>query len=61
MKSWFSFSGVREEIRKISWPKRGEMTKNTTIVLGFVAFFVVYFILTEFVLVAAMRWLGIGA
>lgn len=58
--AWFSFSGISEEIRKIHWPKKKEMTRNTTIVVLFVAFFMVYFILVEFLLVAALKLIGIG-
>lgn len=58
--SWFSIAGIKEEIRKISWPTRKEMSRNTTIVLGFILFFVAYFIITEFVLVWALGLLGMG-
>lgn len=58
--SWFSIAGIKEEIRKIKWPTRKEMTRNTTIVVSFILFFVAYFLLTEVVLVAALRLIGIG-
>lgn len=45
--SWFSIQGIKEEIRKIQWPKRNELVKNTGIVITFIAFFSVYFLLTE--------------
>ncbi|CAM4145492.1 preprotein translocase subunit SecE [Erysipelothrix inopinata] len=58
--SWFSIAGIKEEIRKIRWPNRKEMSRNTTIVITFVLFFVAYFFLTEFVLIRALKLLGIG-
>ncbi|NLL75087.1 MAG: preprotein translocase subunit SecE [Erysipelothrix sp.] len=58
--SWFSIAGIKEEIRKITWPNRKDMTRNTTIVIGFILFFVAYFILTEFVLVWALQQLGLA-
>lgn len=58
--SWFSIAGIKEEIRKISWPKRKDMSRNTTIVLGFILFFVAYFLLTEIVLIWALNLLGMG-
>lgn len=58
--SWFSIAGIKEEIRKITWPNRKVMTRNTTIVIGFILFFVAYFILTEFVLVWALQQLGLA-
>ncbi len=49
--SWFSIAGIKEEIRKISWPKRKDMVSNTTIVVGFLLFFAAYFMLTEVILI----------
>ncbi|CAM3735101.1 preprotein translocase subunit SecE [Erysipelothrix urinaevulpis] len=57
---WFTLAGIKEEVRKIHWPDRKEMTSNTTIVLSFVLFFMAYFIITEFVLVAGLKLIGIG-
>lgn len=37
------FSDVAREMRKVSWPKRKELTRYTVIVLGTVAFFSVFF------------------
>ncbi len=58
--SWFSIAGIKEEIRKITWPTRKDMSRNTLIVVSFILFFVVYFVLTEFVLVWALNLLGMG-
>lgn len=57
---WLTIAGLKEEIRKIQWSNRKDVVRNTKIVLAFIAFFVCYFIITEFVLVAALRLLGIG-
>lgn len=57
---WLTLAGLKEEVRKIQWPNRKDVTKNTKIVVGFITFFVGYFILTEFVLVGALKLLGIG-
>lgn len=58
--NWLTIAGLKEEIRKIQWPTKKNVAKNTRIVLAFIAFFVAYFIVTEFILVAALRLLGIG-
>lgn len=59
--SWFTIAGVKEEIKKISWPKGKEMVSNTTIVIGFLLFFAAYFMLTEVVLVWVLNNLiGVG-
>lgn len=49
--SWFSIAGIKQEVKKISWPKRKEMINSTTIVIGFLLFFAAYFLLTDVVLV----------
>lgn len=59
--SWFTLAGIKEEVKKISWPKRKEVVSNTTIVIGFLLFFAAYFMLTEVVLVWALKNLiGVG-
>ncbi len=57
---WFTLSGIKEEIRKIHWPDKKEMSQNTTIVISFVLFFMLYFVLVEFILVAGLKLIGIG-
>ena len=49
--SWFSIAGIKQEVKKISWPKRKEMINSTTIVISFLLFFAAYFLLTDVVLV----------
>ena len=59
--TWFTLAGIKAEIRKIRWPNKKEMASNTSIVIGFILFFAAYFILTEFVLVWALKNLvGVG-
>lgn len=58
---WFSIGGIKEEIRKIHWPSTKEMSKSTLVVLTFVVLFAIYFFITEFVLVALLRLIGIGS
>ena len=56
---WLTIDGLKEEFRKIEWPKRNQMAKDTVTVLGFIAFFVVYFIITEFVITQFLRMLKV--
>ncbi|AZU59896.1 preprotein translocase subunit SecE [Neobacillus mesonae] len=37
------FSDVIREMRKVSWPRRGELTRSTVTVLTTVAFFAIFF------------------
>lgn len=57
---WLTLAGIKEEVRKIHWPDRKEMSKNTTVVVSFVLFFVAYFVFVEFILVALLKLIGIG-
>ena len=57
---WFTLAGIKEEVRKIHWPDKKEMSTNTTTVVAFVLFFVAYFVFVEFILVAALKLIGIG-
>lgn len=56
---WFSLKGVREEVRKIQWPKRKEMVTYTASVLGFVVFFAVYFMFSEIIISQILRMLKV--
>ncbi|HZJ87273.1 MAG TPA: preprotein translocase subunit SecE [Erysipelothrix sp.] len=56
---WLTIAGLKEEIRKIEWPKRKQMVSDTITVLGFIGFFVVYFLITEFVITQFLRLLKV--
>lgn len=57
--SWLTLQGLKDEIRKIEWPKRAQMTKDTITVLGFIGFFVVYFLITEVIISQILRLLKV--
>lgn len=57
--SWFSIKSIKDEIRKIEWPKRPQMLKDTSVVLAFIGFFVVYFLITEVVITGILRLLKV--
>ncbi|MBS4193377.1 preprotein translocase subunit SecE [Bacillus sp. FJAT-49705] len=42
------FRDVAREMRKVSWPKRKELTSYTITVLATVAFFAVFFAVVDF-------------
>jgi preprotein translocase subunit SecE len=42
------FSEVLREIRKVSWPRRGELTRYTVTVLSTVVFFALFFEVIDF-------------
>ncbi|MCM3768189.1 MULTISPECIES: preprotein translocase subunit SecE [Bacillaceae] len=37
------FSDIAREMRKVSWPKRSELTRSTITVVSTVAFFAIFF------------------
>lgn len=57
--SWFSIKGIKEEIRKIQWPNKKDMSKDTLTVLAFVFFFAIYFMLTEVIISQVLRMLKV--
>ena len=58
---WFSISGIREEIKKIRWPKRKELAKDTYTAIMFMAAFAVYFVLADLIVSIVLRALGVIA
>ena len=40
---WFSLEGIKEEIKKVRWPKKDDMVKDTETVVIFVALFALRF------------------
>ncbi|MDR1795530.1 MAG: preprotein translocase subunit SecE [Erysipelotrichaceae bacterium] len=57
---WFSIKGIAEEIKKIRWPKKDEMVKDTMTALVFMALFAGFFALCDLVVVMIMKVIGIG-
>ena len=57
--SWFSIKGIKEEIRKIQWPNKKDMSKDTLTVLAFVFFFAIYFMFTEVIISQVLRMLKV--
>lgn len=49
------FSDIAREMRKVSWPKRGEMTRYTITVLSTVIFFALFFEVIDFGLSKLIR------
>ena len=47
---------VMSEMRKVSWPKRKQLTRYTIVVLVTVVFMAVYFALTDFGISSVMEW-----
>lgn len=56
---WFSLSGIRQEIKKIRWPKREELFKDTYVALTFMIAFAIFFIISDFLVTLVLRLLGV--
>ena len=50
------FSNVVSEMRKVSWPKRKELTRYTVIVLSTVIVMALYFAVIDLGVSEALRW-----
>ena len=50
------FKNVVSEMRKVSWPKRKELTRYTIIVLSTVIFMALFFALVDTVISELFRW-----
>ncbi|MDD2592645.1 MAG: preprotein translocase subunit SecE [Erysipelotrichaceae bacterium] len=58
---WLTFGGIKEEIKKIRWPKKDDMFRDTQTVLIFIFGFGLYFVFCELFVAQFLRLLGIGA
>lgn len=58
---WFSISGIRQEIKKVRWPKRDELLKDSTVALLFMLAFAAYFVFADFIVSMVLRFLGVIA
>ncbi|GKV68455.1 protein translocase subunit SecE [Sporosarcina sp. NCCP-2716] len=50
------FKNVVTEMRKVSWPKRKDLTRYTIVVISTVVFMAVYFGLVDLGLSRVMEW-----
>lgn len=50
------FNNVVSEMRKVSWPKRKELTRYTIVVLSTVIFMALFFALVDTGISALLRW-----
>ncbi|PSL29659.1 preprotein translocase subunit SecE [Planomicrobium soli] len=50
------FNNVLSEMRKVSWPKRKELTRYTIVVLSTCIFMALFFALIDTGISAAVRW-----
>ena len=57
-RDWFSISGVRSEIKQVSWVSKKEFAKNSAIVLLFCFILGIFFFLGDAVIAAILRALG---
>ncbi len=46
------FANVKKEMKKVRWPKKGEMIKFSTATIAIVCFLMVFFTLADVVIVA---------
>ena len=58
---WFNLKEIIKEIKKIRWPKKGDLLTNSVQTVVFIAFFAVFFICCQFVVSLLLRRIGVVA
>ena len=56
---WFSLDAIIKEIKKIRWPKKGDLFTNSVQVVVFTAFFGVFFYICQFLVSLCLRLMGV--
>ena len=57
---WFSLKEIGKEIKKIRWPNRDEMTKDTMTTFIFMIAFGIFFVVCDIIVANLMDILKIG-
>ena len=58
---WFSFEGIKTEVKRIRWIKFGELLESTGKVLAFCVLFGVFFVLCDLIISKLLLMIGVGA
>lgn len=56
---WFDLGAIVKEIKKIRWPKKGDLLTNSIQVVVFTAFFGVFFYICQFLVSLCLRLMGV--
>ena len=57
---WFSFEGIKTEVKRIRWIKFGELLESTGKVLAFCVLFGIFFVLCDLVISKLLLMIGVG-
>ena len=58
---WFSWEGIKTEVKRIRWIKPAELFESTGKVLVFCVLFGVFFMLCDLIISKLLLMLGVGA
>lgn len=56
---WFSFEGILGEVKKVRWPKKNELLKDTFVAIAFMLIFAIFFVMSDLVVSILLRLLGV--
>ncbi len=56
---WFSFEGILGEVKKVRWPKKNELLKDTFVAITFMLIFAIFFVMSDLVVSILLRLLGV--
>lgn len=59
MLKWFSISGIMTEAKRIRWPKRKELVKDTTTVVAIITLFGVFFVFAQILITFFVTAIGV--
>jgi len=59
MLKWFSISGIMTEAKRIRWPKRKELVKDTTTVVAIITLFGVFFVFAQVLITFFVTSIGV--
>lgn len=57
--SWFSVKEINKEIKKIRWPKKSELFKDSVTSIIFMTLFALFFIAADFIVSFVLRLIGV--
>ena len=61
MLKWFSLSGIMKEAKRIRWPKRKDLFKDSSEVIMFTLVFALGFVAFDVIIAFILKLLGVGA
>lgn len=56
---WFSLKGIVQEAKKVRWPRRNEIAKDSFTSIVFILIFAAFFVLSDLLITIALTAIGV--